>query len=52
MSTAELEAQIAEQGEKVKSIKAAGADKAEIAPEVEKLLALKEQLPEGNRSLS
>ena len=45
--SAELEAQIAEQGSKVKSMKDSGASKDEIAPEVAKLLELKGQLPDG-----
>lgn len=43
-SVAELEKAIAEQGEKVKTMKAAGED---VSQEVPKLLALKEQLPDG-----
>eukprot|EP00656_Telonema_subtile_P011174 TRINITY_DN15501_c0_g1_i1.p1 TRINITY_DN15501_c0_g1~~TRINITY_DN15501_c0_g1_i1.p1 ORF type:complete len:356 (-),score=110.77 TRINITY_DN15501_c0_g1_i1:5-1072(-) len=48
MSVEDLEAQIAAQGDKVKSMKDSGADKAAIKEEVVQLLALKEQLPEGH----
>jgi len=44
-SVAELEKAIAEQGEKVKNMKAAGED---VSAEVPKLLALKDQLPDDH----
>merc|ERR1719158_1558691 len=44
MDLAQLEEAIAAQGEKVKNMKAAGQD---VSEEVPKLLALKDQLPEG-----
>lgn len=44
MELAQLEEAIAAQGEKVKNMKAAGED---VSAEIPKLLALKDQLPEG-----
>ena len=49
---ADLEAQIAAQGDAVREAKAGGADKAAVDAAVAALLALKAQLPEGHELLS
>ena len=51
MSTVEaLEAQIDQQGEKVRALKAAKSPQEVLVGEIQILLSLKEQLPEGGAS--